>query len=563
MANTTLETQQTAQIAPPAPNVAAAQDLARFTKKRPKKKLIFLAVLVIGAGGFVAYQNLKPKSTALAVNVTTLERSDLVNMINVSGTVESANASKVYSALNGVQVREIKVEEGAQVQAGDVLAILDTTDIELSIAQQKATMTQAEIQNAISLAIDEKAYNDLVADLQAGKNNQLVSAQQAVEMAQRRFTDAGRDVTEHKDDMEYADDTMNQLERDLNKARVAREKADKARKEAKRAYEANPGDPALKEAWDQAELAYNDADVAYDEALRAWNKGNNEYGGDLTVWSKTYRQERLNYQAALENKEVTEQAIQRQLENLQNSIERTRAASDMTAQQIALKKLQMSLDDAVIRAPAAGTVTAVYAQEGGPGSGLMFVVEDTEDLVVKTKIREYDIAAIQEGMPTVIKSDATRETEYEGTVRYISPTAVKSETGDTKTGSVEFATDIGLAEDQKGLRVGMNVRLNIILDKKENIMSVPYDSVATNEEGKSIVYVVRPGTDPEQEGKLFATPIEVQTGLETDFYMEISSADLAEGDQIIADPTGSGVTPGTEVVMKPSGASGMSGMMAG
>lgn len=59
-------------------------------------------------------------------------------------------------------------------------------------------------------------------------------------------------------------------------------------------------------------------------------------------------------------------------------------------------------------------MTAVYAKEGVPAAGLLFVVENTDDLVIKTALKEYDVATVQEGMPTEIKSDATGEEVFRG-----------------------------------------------------------------------------------------------------------------------------------------------------
>ena len=44
-------------------------------------------------------------------------------------------------------------------------------------------------------------------------------------------------------------------------------------------------------------------------------------------------------------------------------------------------QLQESLEDTRITAPCSGTVTAVYAEVGSTGSGLLFIIEDVDDLV--------------------------------------------------------------------------------------------------------------------------------------------------------------------------------------
>lgn len=209
-----------------------------------------------------------------------------------------------------------------------------------------------------------------------------------------------------------------------------------------------------------------------------------------------------------------------------------RLEANLYADEVALKKLQLELAEAALTAPVSGTVTAVYAKKGAAGNGLMFVIEDTENLIVKTSLKEYDISSVREGMPALIKSDATGEEEFEGKVTKIYPTARKGENGQTASGTIEFPTDVSLSSGGSGLRIGMNVRLNIITESKENVWAIPYDAVTTDAAGRQVVYVLRP--DP--QGGQVAAAIEVQTGMETDFYIEISSDALQEGDQIISTP---------------------------
>ena len=179
------------------------------------------------------------------------------------------------------------------------------------------------------------------------------------------------------------------------------------------------------------------------------------------------------------------------------------------------------------------------------------MVENTDDLVIKTALKEYDVATVQEGMPTEIKSDATGEEVFEGTVGRIYPTAVKASDGSTRTdGGVEFETEVSINDPAStGLRVGMNVRLNIVTQKKENVWAVPFEAVGTDAQGQSVVYVAKPN----EEGAMIATAVPVTTGMETDFYLEISSDGLADGDQVLSDA--STVIPGMPVTL----AAGMGG----
>ena len=96
------------------------------------------------------------------------------------------------------------------------------------------------------------------------------------------------------------------------------------------------------------------------------------------------------------------------------------------------KTLWVSQDgQGVLEVGPSGTVTAVYASVGASGSGLLFVIEDTQALIVKTTVKGYDIGSVKVGMPAAIKSDATGEREIMGTVLSIAPAANKDRTGMT------------------------------------------------------------------------------------------------------------------------------------
>lgn len=530
------------------------QEIARFTKRKPHKKVILIVVAVLVLG-IVGWKTLFASAPVMApMSATVLQKTDLVNGISLTGTVESADASYVHTSLNST-VNTVAVKVGDRVEAGDLLAQLDTSDLELSIAEQQATLRKLSRQNQYAMENAQKKLEDAKSDISNNVDAELIAAENALRTAQQNLNDARRDLNEHKDDLDYADEVMNNLEKKLNRARNEYQDAEKKYQIAEREQKEN-GTPIPQDVIDELDRS----EKAYDEALKEWQQNDNEYGGDLSSYSKEYRAARIAYENALANKNAIENSVNRNLDNLKDSIKGQEIDGDLTSQQITLKKLQKDLTESTVTAPISGTVTAVYAKEGVPASGLLFVIENTDDLLVKTSLKEYDVASVQEGMPTEIKSDATGEKVFEGKVSHIYPTAVKAADGTTKTdGGVEFETEVSLNNPSStGLRVGMNVRLNIVTQKKENVWAVPFEAVTTDAEGQSIVYVAKPN----EEGAMIATAVPVTPGMETDFYLEISSDGLADGDQVLSDA--GTVVPGMPVTLaSASGAVPAGAMMEG
>lgn len=520
----------------PGAQTEKSKEIAHFTKKRPKKKIWIIAVVVLLAAA-LALKLFLPKDSRPVVSTSPISKGSLENRITLNGTVESDAASRIYSTETGL-VTGVNVKVGDKVVAGDILCQLDTTDLERSIKIQQTAINNAVKKAALTLADSQADYQNLLDDLQTDKYSELISAQQTLNYAQREYTDARRALDDHKDEQEYADELMHKLERTLNLARIELSRAKKAYNDAQKTGVGIP----------EAYAAMLEKESIYDAAFKEWDNANDEYGDDITVYSKDYRLARLKYNDALENKEMVERTATRRLVELKNAIEMSAISADMTGEQLALEKLQQSLSDSTVKSPITGTVTAVYALAGMPGNGLLFVIEDTEQLVVKTSVREYDVAALREGMPAVIKSDATGEREFNGEVLRIAPAAAKTDNGSTAAkngGTVEFETEISLPEAGSALRIGMNVRLNIILEKKDGVLSVPYDAVTTDENGSDVVYVARAGED----GGYIVQAVPVEAGMETDFAIEITAEALAEGDLVITEP--GSVAPGDAVRLSP------------
>lgn len=250
---------------------------------------------------------------------------------------------------------------------------------------------------------------------------------------------------------------------------------------------------------------------------------------------------------AKQQQAATENSIAQQIDTLKDNLIGSQIAAQSTkSQEIAIQSLQDTLADATITAPVSGVVTAVYAEEGQPGNGLLFVIEDTDALKITTNIREYDVGNIEVGMPVVIRSDATGDKEISGTVTYIAPAANKTENGNTLTAddsTVEFEAEVQVDDADSGLRIGMNTRLTVLLEERSDVYGVPYDAVVEKADGSEVVYAVEPSS--EKEGSYVVTEVPVTTGLETDFYIEVSGDGITDGLSIVSDPQS--VAPGMEV----------------
>lgn len=501
-------------------NKKKEKEKQRFTKKKFPIVRVILAVVVVGVGVYLYFSMSKNKDVGTPVPIVPLEKGDLVSSVNLTGVVYSAEDASVYAKTTGM-IQTVKVKLGDRVEAGQVLAQLDTSDIAMQIAEKEAQIAQTQRLQEFALRSSEKDFDAGRVDVAAGLNANLIAAENSVDRAQKNLNAARHDFNESREDRELADTMFKKAQQDLERASDAYWKAKVELEEA-----GTPAPPALVE-------AYNKAEAAFETAKDKYNDIDREYGKEMSTEAKNYRDARSDYEKALLDRDAAKNAVARQLDGLRDDVEKAELNMDFTADYLAIEQMRSKIDDSVVVAPISGTVTAVEAKVGTSATGVLFVIEDTENLIIKTAVKEMDIGKVKPEMKATVKADATGEKVFPGEVLMISPTAVKDDTGKTKTGgNVEFETDVALEEKGTELRVGMNVRVNVVTEEQKAVWYVPFDAVVSDADGNARILIA----EADATGVLRAKMIPVTTGLETDFYIAVSGDALKEDTQVISDP---------------------------
>ena len=557
-------------------------------KKGAAGKIIgILAASAIIIVGFLLFLTFILKSadraSPPAIACTPLAKGALAEELNVRGVVESAERHNVYASL-GFPVKSVDVEVGDRVAQGQALAALDTENLELDIAARRAELKLVQESARKQFENVELNYNASAGNLQNDTNSQIRAAQSALraaevalENAQRNYDNALSDSDENNDSQarmskvaldaaqknyndawyDYENDTdarvaaaigaLNVAKLDLDSknetyqnASVLFDAGSVSREELRRADEAyvsaqNRYDDARtsldnariaqKRSLEQAQRSLESARTAYDNALKAQSRGLEQAENALNA-------ARAAYENAAEALKTAQVNARQDVDRQKGGVESAEISLNTDAQQIALQKLEKQLRDASVESPAAGTVTAVYAKKGAAGAGLLFVVEDTDNLKVRTRINAYDVSRVRPGMAATIESDAVRGAAYKGVVSSIEPAAVKNAQGDTDISSaISFNAEILIAEPSD-LRIGMDARLTIQIERREGVFMAPWDAIARQKDGAVCVYAAEASPD---SGAYAAKRVAVETGLETDDYVELRGEGLREGMLLVGD----------------------------
>ncbi|MCL2575415.1 MAG: HlyD family efflux transporter periplasmic adaptor subunit [Defluviitaleaceae bacterium] len=418
---------------------------------------LFGAIVTVVVIGIFMWNRLADNDPPRA-NVTLLLRQDLTETVPLRGAVQSQNSRNVAAVLN-LPVREVLANVGDEVYEGQVLAVLDTTDLELNIAQQRAEISAFEQTSTLNLENARQLHTDAQSALNTGQNPQIMAAQSAV-----------------------------------NNALLAVENAVRNR--------------------DNALEAQNAQDLLGDFVNLAQTVANAQMQVDVA---------HQNHQSAVMALDVAFIAAEAEIARLSQAVLQAEIAIENDSRMIALMRLERQLAESEIRAPIDGTITFVRADVGNIAAGVMFVIEDTQNLMITTSIREYDAASVAVGMLVEIRIDAVTDAIFNGFVSFIDPTATRSMQGD-----VEFGAEIAVTSYTPQLRIGMNTRLNVILQESRDTFAVSFDAVWRDDNDDWYVFVA------EGEGSTrTARQMPVTIGISGDFMVEIISDELTSGMLII------------------------------
>lgn len=471
--------------------------------KNKKKIIIIICVVVVIAVILLLMgrnARLLAQEAGAAVQTRALSTMTLADTVGVTGTVESTKSENVYSPVATLAVKTVDVEVGDKVKAGDLLCELNTDNLEKDIAQSQAAIDASESTAGQTIESNEMKYENAVNNLNNGLNAGINSANAAINSAQTG---------------------LNQALENYNAAHSAFLAAEAALNTEKAKYEAAyANDP------NADKTAFNAAQAAYDQA----------YLQEVTGSSTLYGAQKA-YDSAVLAQQAAVNAANQEIEAYKKAVDSSKSSANTDSQEIALEKLQMQLEQSKITSPIDGTVTVVNAVEGGSSSGVLFVIENTDGLQISTTIKEYDVNRVTTGMTANIQSDGTGDDIYEGKLRSVAPAAVTqtSAVSGTTSGAsseVEFDAVVDVTSQNTALKIGMNARVDIVLDQKDNVLAVPYDAVVENAAGEKVVYAAVQG----EKGLVTYQEIPVITGMETDFYIEVSGKFLKEGMLIVTNP---------------------------
>jgi multidrug efflux pump subunit AcrA (membrane-fusion protein) len=182
----------------------------------------------------------------------------------------------------------------------------------------------------------------------------------------------------------------------------------------------------------------------------------------------------------------------------------------------------------VVRAPIAGTVTALPAQVGMTISQQVSLarIAGTGALEIKLYVAERFISKMAKGLPCEITLDAWPGEVFRGNIFEVAPTV------DPTSRTMEIR--VSVENPGSRLKAGMFAKVRIITERKENIVKIPSGAMIQRF-GEDYVYIAE--QNPQDQAALVARKRVIVPGILVDGVLEVHDGLKPDEDVIIKGQT--------------------------
>ena len=371
---------------------------------------VVVAVVVLAGGAWVYFNYLAPPPEA---EIPEEPEGQVTQVVSATGVVVPSRWATLSFSMGGI-VEEVLVEEGDQVNEGQLLVRLDDSDLAHAVAQAEVGLAMAQA---------------TLAQVEASpRQEELAVAQAGVAAAQAQLSKLRSGATEEE----------------ITAARGARETAAMALQQAQAAYDEVSWLEEIREmpqalALQRATAEYEIANARYETLVRG----------------------ALAEDIAMAQAEVDRARASLALLRSGARLEDIGVAETGVAQaELALAQAVSAIDDAALTAPFAGTVGALLVRAGemvNPGAPAVLLGDVGDFKIETTDLNEVDLYLISVGQTVDLTFDALPERSMRGVVTQLAPMA------SLEQGGTNYKVTIELEEQDPDLRWGMTAFVDIFV----------------------------------------------------------------------------------------------------
>ena len=426
---------------------------------------------VLALIGVAARSYLRDDAALSAIPIAAAQRGTLTVNIVESGTLQAVQSVTLASEIKSDRAKIAKIApEGTYVKAGELIIEFDKAPFEDELRKLRFDLTQSEaaIVEATENLKLQQAKND--ADLKEAEAN-IAAAE-----AELKNIEAGEGLIK-----------LRELEMDVERAAAAFEQAEQKVADLKEMLSSG--------FITQNELTNAEAELKEMTSKFQFAKQKHQIFVEFTRPTdieKARRAARESTERLQQLREMAERLISVQQANLQK--EQANLQGLQEKYKTALDELRKTTIYAPIPGlviyndiPASGKARKIQVGDAVWSHQGLISLPDISRMMVETNVREVDIHKVALGQQAQIQVDAYPDAAFTGAVHLIGSLATAEQNQPTLT--KYFEVQIVLNESDDRLRPGMTARVEILIDRVEQVLYVPLEGVF-EKSGQKVCYVV-------------------------------------------------------------------------
>ncbi len=518
------------QDASPQENTGGENKVFHFIKNHKKRCIAVIAAAAVLVAVIVPRKS-RSASADLAYTQEKLGRRDIVNVYDGSGTINAADSYTVKSLVTGT-VLTADFELGDTIQKGDVLYVIDSSDVEGDLESAQLSVSQA--QRSYDDAADARNVRTKIG---GEVSSFAVAAGDAVQAGQTVATVRDTSVMLLAVDFPAAEAQSFAVGQ---AAQVMPDTTFEVLNGTIRSVSgADPsGDASLMTCTvtiavpNAGSLTTAQAAVAQVNGVSSLNSAHFAYQREETVVAAASGT--VSELCVREGSTVRQDDVLLRITGKDLDKQAQNAADNLRSAELRMSSAERNISHYTIDAPISGTIVDKKVKAGDKLSANdtamqnLCTIYDMSYLEMKLNVDELKIRSLEVGQEVEITADAVPGETYKGVISSILVA------GTTANGSTSYPVTVRI-DDMGELLPGMNATAKITTASVKNVLALPNAALVRG----SYVLVTRDSPSAANAETSMTAPdgyvyVKVTTGISDDDYIEVKSG-LQEGDTIAYD----------------------------
>ena len=518
------------QDASPQENTGGENKVFHFIKTHKKRCIAVVAAAAVLVAVIVPRRS-RSASADLAYTQEKLGRRDIVNVYDGSGTINAADSYTVKSLVTGT-VLTADFELGDTIQKGDVLYVIDSSDVEGDLESAQLSVSQA--QRSYDDAADARNVRTKIG---GEVSSFAVAAGDAVQAGQTVATVRDTSVMLLAVDFPAAEAQSFAVGQ---AAQVMPDTTFEVLNGTIRSVSgADPsGDASLMTCTvtiavpNAGSLTTAQAAVAQVNGVSSLNSAHFAYQREETVVAAASGT--VSELCVREGSTVRQDDVLLRITGKDLDKQAQNAADNLRSAELRMSSAERNISHYTIDAPISGTIVDKKVKAGDKLSANdtamqnLCTIYDMSYLEMKLNVDELKIRSLEVGQEVDITADAVPGETYKGVISSILVA------GTTANGSTSYPVTVRI-DDMGELLPGMNATAKITTASVKNVLALPNAALVRG----SYVLVTKDSPSAANAETSMTAPdgyvyVKVATGISDDDYIEVKSG-LQEGDTIAYD----------------------------